>query len=103
MSLGQAIEQQLLASFSPEHLEVVCDSHKHNVPAGTEIHFSVLIVSNEFEGKMLIARHRMVNEALAAQFEAGIHALSIHAYTPKQWDDKKQSSDSVPESPNCVG
>ncbi|MGC3836760.1 hypothetical protein ACPSKX_22525 [Moritella viscosa] len=40
MSLGNDIKQQLLASFDIQHLDVACDSHKHNVPPGTEIHFS---------------------------------------------------------------
>jgi len=103
MSLRMDIEQQLQASFAVEHLEVVCDSHKHNVPAGSEIHFSVVIVAPEFTGKMLIARHRLVNEALVAQFAAGIHALSIHAFTPEQWTEKTKSAQSVPESPDCLG
>lgn len=100
MSLRREIEQQLAASFDVEHLEVVCDSHKHNVPAGSEVHFSVAIVSTAFEGKPLITRHRMVNDALSAQFAAGIHALSIHAYTPRQWQEKGRS---MPESPDCQG
>ena len=103
MSLGNDIKQQLLASFDVQHLEVVCDSHKHNVPAGTEIHFSVVIVTAEFDGKMLIARHRMVNAALVEQFAAGIHALSIHAYTPAQWAKKNDQDQKVPESPDCLG
>jgi BolA protein len=103
MSLGNDIQQQLLASFDIQHLEVVCDSHKHNVPPGSEIHFSVVIVATEFDGKMLIARHRMVNTALVAQFEAGIHALSIHAYTPEQWAKKNAQDQKIPESPDCLG
>ena len=103
MSLGKEIEQQLLATFTPEHLDVVCDSHKHNVPAGTEIHFSVVIVSAEFEGKMLLARHRLVNAALAAQFAGGLHALSIHALTPLQWAEKSAAQQQMPVSPECLG
>jgi len=103
MSLGNDIKQQLTTSFDIQHLDVVCDSHKHNVPAGSEIHFSVVIVTAEFEGKMLIARHRMVNAALVAQFEAGIHALSIHAYTPEQWAKKNDQDQGMPESPDCLG
>ena len=103
MSLGKEIEQQLQATFAPEHLEVVCDSHKHNVPAGTEIHFSVVIVSSKFEGQMLLSRHRLVNSALSAQFAAGIHALSIHALTPQQWAEKSAAQQQLPASPACLG
>lgn len=36
--------------FQPAHLEVECESRLHNVPAGTEAHFRVQIVSDKFEG-----------------------------------------------------
>ncbi|MEZ5448086.1 MAG: BolA family protein [Thiolinea sp.] len=34
----------------------------HNVPPSSESHFKVTIVSDEFEGKALVARHRMINK-----------------------------------------
>ncbi|MGC3836761.1 BolA/IbaG family iron-sulfur metabolism protein [Moritella viscosa] len=45
----------------------------------------------------------MVNTALVTQFEAGIHALSIHAYTPEQWAKKNDQDQKIPESPDCLG
>ena len=59
------IEQKLTDAFDPRHLEVVNESGNHNVPDGSETHFKVVIVSDEFEGKRLLARHRHVNETLA--------------------------------------
>ena len=103
MSLGQNIELQLREMFTIHHLEVVCDSHKHNVPAGTEIHFTVVISATEFEGVNLIGRHRKINEALKMQFEQGIHALSIHAYSEEQWNNKNKQDQLAPESPDCLG
>lgn len=32
----------------------------------------------------MIGRHRLVNDALKDEFEAGLHALSIKAKTPKE-------------------
>ena len=40
----------IILNFQPVHLEVECESHLHNVPKGTEIHFRVQIVSDQFEG-----------------------------------------------------
>ena len=49
----------------------------HMSPSG-ETHFKVIIVSDVFEGKILIDRHRLVNECLAIELsEKGVHALSI--------------------------
>ena len=79
------------------HLSIVNDSHKHahhaamkadpDAAARGETHFEVTIVSDQFDGMPLIDRHRMVNECLKDEFEhSGLHALSIKAKTPKQWN-----------------
>lgn len=55
--------------------------------------YTVEIVSEQFEGKRLLERHRMVNAALTVEMK-DIHALSItKALTPEQWK-KQQESDS---------
>ena len=41
----------------------------------------------------------MINQLLINEFDAGLHALSIHAYTIQQWIKKQQKS---PLSPNCL-
>ncbi len=97
MSLQAEITQRLQTAFSPEHLEVINESHMHAGP-DTESHFKVVIVSREFEGMPLIQRHRQVNrvlEALRSQF----HALALHTYTPAQWAEKGEA----PASPLCQG
>ena len=46
--------------------------------------FEVSVVSKQFQGKALLARHRLVHNALGALMES-IHALSIKsAKTPEQ-------------------
>ena len=50
-----AIRNKLENGFSSSpylHLDVVNESHKHNVPKGSESHFNVLIVTDTFEGMM---------------------------------------------------
>lgn len=52
--------------------------------------FAVEIVSEQFEGKRLLDRHRLVNSALAEQMKE-IHALSIKkAETPAQWQQPQE-------------
>lgn len=50
--------------------------------ADAETHFSVEIVSPKFEGLRLLARHRLVYDALGNLDSLGIHALSIKAHAP---------------------
>lgn len=101
MNIESTIEQKLLSAFSPLHLDVINESHQHNVPAGSESHFKVIIVSSNFEGERLIKRHRAVNQVLANELSEHIHALALHTYTEKEWHD--YYADSVPLSPKCLG
>ena len=100
MSVQSDIETKLTQSLQPSHLEVINESSNHNVPAGSESHFKVVIVTDAFDGKMLVARHRMINEILADELQHKIHALALHTYTPTEW---QAISGDAPDSPPCMG
>ena len=99
MSMQTQIEAKLANGLSAQHLEVVNESSNHNVPAGSESHFKVVIVSDVFKDKMLVARHRLVNKALEKELAGGIHALALHTMTMEEWFEKGNA----PESPPCLG
>lgn len=99
MNIKETIENKL-QSLKPHFLEVINESHKHNVPKGSESHFKLIIVSEEFHGKMLLARHRMVNKILADELTHSIHALTLDTMTSKEWLEK---SDKTNNSPPCLG
>ena len=96
MSMQKTIVSKLEKALSPEHLEVIDESHMHNVPEGSESHFKVVIVSNDFKNKMLLARHRMVNKALEDELKGSVHALALHTMTMEEWFDKGKAADSPP-------
>jgi len=100
MSMQATIHDALVHGLEPIVLEVENESHRHNVPRGSETHFKVTVVSARFEGLPLVARHRRVHELLAEPLARGVHALSIHAYTPEQWQARGEA---VPTSPPCLG
>jgi BolA protein len=52
--------------------------HAGSQPGG-ETHYAVRIRAPQLAGLSRVARHRAVNEALAGEFAAGLHALSIDA------------------------
>jgi BolA family transcriptional regulator, general stress-responsive regulator len=80
------ITEKLTSAFSPQSLKVVDESHLHAGHAGSreggQTHYRVYIVSNAFEGKSRVERHRMINTALAAELAGSVHALAIHATAP---------------------
>jgi len=48
----------------------------------------LIVVSDQFEGVPLLQRHRKVNTALE-EYMPQIHALTIKAWTPTQYETKK--------------
>ena len=100
MKIQTSIEGKIADSLKPIHLEVINESDNHNVPPGSESHFKVTVVSDQFNGKMLIARHRIINQLLAEELAGGVHALSMHTYTAEEWDEKNNQTR---QSPPCLG
>ncbi|XP_027013614.2 bolA-like protein 1 isoform X1 [Tachysurus fulvidraco] len=94
-----SIRTKLTQALTPDHLEVLNESHMHAVPPGSESHFRVLVVSSRFDGLSLLQRHRLVNETLSHELSTSIHALAIQAKTPQQWS----SDPSLAKSPPCLG
>lgn len=89
MSIQSTIEHKLAAAFSPERLAVINESHLHAGHQETfdgtgETHFRVRIVAEAFSGKSRLERHRAVNALLAAEIDAGLHALAIEAAAPDE-------------------
>jgi BolA protein len=81
---AQQVRDALQAALSPEHLEVIDDSHLHAGHAGAREgrHFTVRVVSARFNGLSRLARHRLVYDCLDVLIARGIHALAIEARTP---------------------
>ena len=78
----EKIRVAIEAALHPVRLEIVDQSHRHAGHAGARDgrgHFDVLIVSDTFNGKLPLARHRMVFAVVGDLMETDIHALSIKA------------------------
>ncbi len=100
MSTASTIHDILVDALAPARLDVIDESHRHNVPDGAESHFKLVIVSDAFDGEGLVARHRRVNRLLAEQLAGSVHALGLHTHTPDEW---RERGESVPASPPCRG
>ena len=100
MTVQANIEQKLTQALQVAHLEVVNESNNHNVPPGSESHFKVVLVSDDFEGKPLVARHQMIYRTLSEEMSGQIHALALHTYTQADWTERNAA---VTDSPACRG
>lgn len=100
MIVKRSITEKLRKKFQISFLEVSNESYMHGVPDNSETHFKITIVSNDFEGKKLIFRQRMINKLLAKELSGPVHALAQHAYTEEEWLVKLGRA---PASPGCLG
>jgi BolA family transcriptional regulator, general stress-responsive regulator len=87
VSLALAIRERL-AALDPQNIELVDESSQHEGHSGArpggETHWRLSIVSPRFAGQPVLARHRMVYQALGELMQNPIHALAITARTPEE-------------------
>ena len=84
--IGRRMKDKLTDAFAPAVLELADESHLHAGHSGArpegETHFRLKIVSEAFQGKSRIDRHRVINQVLAEELGGRVHALAIKADPP---------------------
>ncbi|MEO0438503.1 MAG: BolA/IbaG family iron-sulfur metabolism protein [Pseudomonadota bacterium] len=94
--LKRLVEDQ----FQPIYLQLDNESNQHSVPANSETHFRLVLVSERFAGLRKVARHQLIYEAASELVAGPIHALSMFLYDPLEWRAKEQAPLA---SPDCLG
>lgn len=52
--------------------------------------YTAIVVSDEFEGKTMVAEQKMVYALMNEHIQSGVvHALTIKAYTKSEWAEKQ--------------
>ncbi|KIM37930.1 hypothetical protein M413DRAFT_448191 [Hebeloma cylindrosporum] len=75
-----ALEKAIKRAIPVTHLEIEDQS------SGCGENYAIVLVSEAFQGKTTLARHRMVNDLLKDQI-AQMHAFSQKTYTPTQYEE----------------
>ena len=75
-----------LQSLNPLKIDIVDEGHLHVGHAGAKSggHFKLYIVSNEFNGRSMIERHKLIYRKLDSLMKTEVHALSIKAVSPEE-------------------
>ncbi len=91
--------EKLTRALAPLRLEIEDESESHRGHKGASGggHFRVFVVSAAFEGKGLVARHRLVYDAVAAEMTGLVHALALQTLTPDE-DAAQQAKDAANEA-----
>ena len=95
--IEKKIINSLNRNFKLASLKIVNESSMHNVPEGSESHFKIVIVSDNFIKKSLIQRHKEIYKALG-EIMNDIHALSIHAFDNMEFELNPM----ILDSPQCA-
>ncbi|NBO38909.1 BolA family transcriptional regulator [bacterium] len=75
----EQVKSRILEGFSDAEVSV-------NEFSGGNDHYAVLIISQAFAGKKLLARHRMVLDLFQTEIATGeVHALTMKTHTPDEW------------------
>lgn len=98
-SIEASIHEKVSRVFQPHYLDLQNESSGHNVPAGSETHFRLIVVTDKFAGVSRVNRQRQVYEILGEERARGLHALALWTYTPEEWENAPQN----PQSPLCHG
>tara|TARA_B100000767_G_C19614777_1_gene471408 strand:- start:62 stop:343 length:282 start_codon:yes stop_codon:yes gene_type:complete len=85
MNRKNKIEKMINNVFQPYFFSVKDVSEQHrghqSFKENVESHFELIIVSQKFDDKSKILRHRMINEGLQKEFLSDLHSVSIKAHT----------------------
>ncbi|XP_071476820.1 bolA-like protein 2 [Diadema antillarum] len=83
---AESLEKKIRDELQATHVEVLDET-----AGGCGQKFSTVIVSEKFEGKPLLQRHRMVNACLEEELKI-IHAFSMKTLTPADWSKRQEKS-----------
>jgi acid stress-induced BolA-like protein IbaG/YrbA len=73
-------------------LEAIPDAEVYVVdPNNDGEHFESIVISESFNGLMLVKQHQMVMKALKERFSTDVHALALKTFTPEKWKTEKSS------------
>ena len=92
--------ERLQSAYPESRFWVENASSGHDVPAGSETHFKVTLVSPVFGGVRKVQRHQSIYKLVDVLLAGPVHALALHLYTPGEW---VATASVAPDSPACQG
>tara|TARA_B100000686_G_C16633391_1_gene885967 strand:- start:168 stop:455 length:288 start_codon:yes stop_codon:yes gene_type:complete len=86
----EIIDESMKQKLSAEHVEITDESHLHrgHKAAGGGGHYSIVVVSPEFQNLNVMDRIRLVHKALNVEMTGTpklIHALQVKTFDPSEW------------------
>ena len=92
MNIQKVLQEKIAKKLDPQHCEIINESHLHRSSNNKESHFNITIVSDAFENIPPVKRHQKIYALFSEELDKIIHALSLHTYSPQEWNNRKQQS-----------
>ena len=83
-ALTDSITTKLQGALNPSYVNVIDRD-------GTNYMITIVVVTDEFEGKRLVARQRMINQELKEFWDQGLHGTILVTKTNEEWDKEDKS------------
>ena len=101
MSSYDSIIDSLNDQLVVEKMYLENESSMHNVPANSETHFKLVIVSDNFIEMTKVKRHQLIYAEIQEEIDGPIHALSIHTFTEQEWKEKNEKAEASRKLPSA--
>ena len=106
ISRQKRMEEILHNKYNLLKLEIINDSDKHSVSPGSETHFRIFLVSEEFKGKTKVQIHQEIYKLFLSEMgnkhENKLHSLSIITKTPDEEFPKDGLNSDTNIPPKCA-
>ena len=77
----EEVKEKILSAFIDAKIQVIDTT-------GMGDHSSVVVISDQFDGKSLVQRHQMIYSSVSDVLTGELHALQLKTFTHEEW--KKQ-------------
>ncbi|CAL4325433.1 BolA family protein [Buchnera aphidicola] len=87
----EKIKKYLTSKINVSFIKIFDDSKLHSDSKNTNkfTHIKIIIISDDFIGKNLINRHRIIFQYLKEIEKERIYSMTLYTYTLKEWEEKK--------------
>ncbi|ALD15400.1 hypothetical protein IX46_02440 [Buchnera aphidicola (Aphis glycines)] len=90
----EKIKNYLILKMNIRKIKIYNDSSLHKKNENVLTHLKIIIVSDDFNNKKKVNRHRLIFEKLYEIYKKNIYSITLYTYTAHEWKSKKHKENS---------
>ncbi|QCI18428.1 BolA family transcriptional regulator [Buchnera aphidicola (Aphis nasturtii)] len=88
----EKIKNYLISKMNISNIEIYNNSKFHKHDNNTLTHLKIIIISDDFNNKQKINRHRLIFQRLNEVYKKNIYSITLYTYTLYEWKHKKHKN-----------